>query len=135
LLLQQDALALFFAETVCHMALTALAAIHNVPSTGKLAAPALQRGEANAQQQGQLSGTSTSGNTLIHELQSLLAVFGRGQSSASLSPEGLDLFCCQQQCRCFCQCLLITAQLLLLRRRSLRLELFDFSLVLLMAAV
>jgi hypothetical protein len=107
---EQDALALFFAEAVCHIAVTctatiwyapayvvdtgrvtALAAIHTVPSTGKLAPPSLQRGEANTQQQGQLSGTSTSGNTLIHDLQSLLAVFGRGLSSAS-SPQKAWIF-------------------------------------------
>ena len=63
--------------------MTAFAAVHTAAFTGKLAPPALQRGEANTQQQGQLSGTSTSGNTLIDDLQSLLAVFGRGQSSAS----------------------------------------------------
>ena len=73
------------------MAAAALATIHTVPITCKLAAPSLQRGEANAQQQGQLSGTSTSGNPLIHDLQSLLAVFGRGQSSAS-SPQKAWIF-------------------------------------------
>ena len=73
------------------MAAAALAAIYNVPCTSKLAPPALQRGEANTQQQGQLSGTSTSGNTIIDDLQSLLAVFGRGQSSAS-SPQKAWIF-------------------------------------------
>jgi hypothetical protein len=73
------------------MAAAALATIHTVPITGKLAPPSLQRGEANTQQQGQLSGTSTSGNTLIHDLQSLLAVFGRGHSSAS-SPKKAWIF-------------------------------------------
>jgi hypothetical protein len=38
-----------------------------------------------------LSGTSTSGNPLIHDLQSLLAVVGRGQSSAS-SPQKAWIF-------------------------------------------
>ena len=56
------------------MAVTALAAIHSVPSTGKLTPPSLQRCEANARQQGKLSGTSTSGNPLIHDLQSIMAV-------------------------------------------------------------
>jgi hypothetical protein len=70
---------------------TALAAIHSTPSTGELAPPSLQRGEANTHQQGQLSGTSTSGNPLIHELQSLLAVVGRGQSSSS-SPQKAWIF-------------------------------------------
>ena len=71
--------------------MTAFAAVHTAAITGKLAPPSLQRGEANTQQQGQLSGTSTSGNPLIDDLQSLLAVFGRGQSSAS-SPQKAWIF-------------------------------------------
>ena len=66
--------------------MTAFAAFHTAAFTGKLAPPSLKRGEANTQQQGQLSDTSTGGNTLIHDLKSLLAVVGRGQSSAS-SPQ------------------------------------------------
>ena len=61
------------------MKVTAFAAVHTAAITGNLALPSLQRGEANTQQQGQLSGTSTSGNPLIHALQSLLA--GAGEVS------------------------------------------------------
>lgn len=88
---EQDPLAFLLAEAVGHMAAAALATIHTVPITRKLAVPTLQRGEANTQQQGQLSGTSTSGNPLIHDLESLLAVFGRGHSSAS-SPQKAWIF-------------------------------------------
>ena len=56
---EQDALALFFAEAVGHMARTALTTVYTVPIASKLPAPALQRGEANAQQQSQLPGTNT----------------------------------------------------------------------------
>jgi hypothetical protein len=46
----------------------------------------LQRGEADAQKHSQLMGTSPISDALIKDLQSLLAVVGRGQSSPS-SPQ------------------------------------------------
>jgi hypothetical protein len=83
---QQDPLALFFAEAVSHMAVAALAPVHTITGTSKLPAPALQRGEPDAQKHSQLMGTSPISHALIKDLQSLLAVVGRGQSSPS-SPQ------------------------------------------------
>jgi len=55
----------------------------NTTVTSKLPAPSLQRGEADAQKHGQLMGTSPISHAFIQDLQSLLAVVRRGQSSPS----------------------------------------------------
>ena len=67
------------------MALTAFPPVNTITGTSKLPAPALQRGEADAQKHSQLMGTSPISHALIKDLQSLLAVVGRGQSSPSSS--------------------------------------------------
>jgi hypothetical protein len=64
----------------------ALAPVHTITGTSKLPAPALQRGEPDAQKHSHLMGTSPISHALIKDLQSLLAVVGRGQSSPS-SPQ------------------------------------------------
>ena len=80
---QQDPLAFFLAEAVSDMAVAAFAAIDAITVTSELAAPALQRGEPHAQQQRQLMGSGTVSNALIQDLQSLLAINRRRQSSPS----------------------------------------------------
>jgi hypothetical protein len=50
------------------MAVAALAPVYAVVISDELASPALQRGEANAQEQSQLTGTGTIGNTLVENL-------------------------------------------------------------------
>jgi len=59
-----------------YVAVAALTAVHAVPITGELTAPALQRGQAHAQQQGQLTPAGTIGHTFIEDLQCLLAIAG-----------------------------------------------------------
>jgi hypothetical protein len=71
---------------VSYLAVAALAAVHAITVSSELPAPTLQRGEAHAQQQRQLTGSCTVGHTLIEDLQGLLAVVGRRQSSPS-SPQ------------------------------------------------
>jgi hypothetical protein len=83
---EQDPLAFLACEAMGHMALAALAAVHTVHITGELPAPALQRGEANAQQGGHFSGPSTGCHGGIKNLQGLAAILGGGQSSPS-SPQ------------------------------------------------
>jgi hypothetical protein len=83
---QQDPLALFFAEAVGHMALTAFTPVNTTTISNKLPAPSLQRGEPHAQRPGHLTGTCTLGHTLIQDLQGLLAVVRRSQSSPSSGP-------------------------------------------------
>jgi hypothetical protein len=68
------------------MAVAALAPVHTITGTSKLPAPAWQRGEPDAQKHSQLMGTSPISHSLIKDLQSLLAVDRRGQSSPS-SPQ------------------------------------------------
>jgi hypothetical protein len=79
-------LAFFFAETVRNMAVAAFALVDPITVTSELPAPTLQSAQPHAQKQSQLLGTSTCGHTLIQDLQSLLAVVRRGQSSPS-SPQ------------------------------------------------
>jgi hypothetical protein len=76
-------LAFFFAEAVDHMALTAFPAVTTTTVTSELAPPPLQRRQPHAQQPGQLIGTCSLGHTLIQDLQGLLAIGGRRQSSPS----------------------------------------------------
>ena len=83
---EQDPLALFFAEAVGYMAMAAFAAVQAVPIACELPPPALQRRQPHAQQPGQFAGPGTVGHSLIEDLQSLLAVDRRGQSSPS-SPQ------------------------------------------------
>jgi hypothetical protein len=83
---QQDELAFFLAEALRHMAMVAFATIDAITVTSEQAAPALQRGGPHAQQQRQLAGVYTIGDALIEDLQSLLAINRRGQSSPS-SPQ------------------------------------------------
>lgn len=66
------------------MAVAALAPVYAVVISDELASPALQRGEANAHEQSQLTGTI--GNTLVENLQGLPAVARARQSSPS-SPQ------------------------------------------------
>ena len=68
------------------MALTTFPPVNTTTVTRKLPAPSLQRGEADAQKHSQLMGTSPISHALIQDLQSLLAVVRRGQSSPS-SPQ------------------------------------------------
>jgi hypothetical protein len=79
-------LVFFFAEAMSDMAVAALAPVDTINFTNELPAPALQRGEPHAEKHGQLVGTGTISHTFIKDLESLLAVVGRGQSSPS-SPQ------------------------------------------------
>ena len=88
---EQNALALFFAEAVLHIALNAFAAVHTAAFTGKLALSRCSVVRPISNPQCQFSCTSTSGNPLIHDLQSLLARVERGQSPAS-SPQKAWIF-------------------------------------------
>jgi hypothetical protein len=88
---QQDPLAFFFAEAMGHVAVAALAAIDTITVTSELPAPALQRGQPHAKQQRQLMGPGTVSNALIEDLQSLLAINRRRQSSPS-SPQKAWIF-------------------------------------------
>jgi len=73
---EQDPLAFLFAQAVRHMAVAALATVDAITVTNKLTAPALQRGEPNAEQQGKLTGSGTIAHTLIKDLQGLPAIVG-----------------------------------------------------------
>ena len=68
------------------MAVAALAPVHAVAISDELASPGLQRGEANAEEQSQLTGAGTIGNILVENLLCLPAVARAGQSSQS-SPQ------------------------------------------------
>ncbi len=83
---QQDPLAFFFAEAMGDVAEAALAAVNAITVTSELTPPTLQRGEPDSEKHSQLMGTSPISHALIKDLQSLLAVVGRGQSSPS-SPQ------------------------------------------------
>ncbi len=85
---QEDPLAFFLAEAVSHMTVAAFAAIDAITVTSELPAPALQHGQPQAQQQGQLTDSATIGHALIEDPQ------GRPATSIVpvLSPEGLNLF-------------------------------------------
>ena len=69
-----------------HVAVAALETIDTITVTSELPAPALQRRQAHAQQQRQLTGTVPVSDALIEDLQSLLAIVRRRQSSPS-SPQ------------------------------------------------
>ena len=73
------------------MAVAAFAAIDAITVTSELPAPALQRGQPHAQQQRQLMGSDAISDALIEDLQSLLAINRRRQSSAS-SPQKAWIF-------------------------------------------
>jgi hypothetical protein len=79
-------LAFLLTEAVCHVAVAALTPVHAITVTRKQTAPTLQRGEPNAEQQGQFARSGTIGNTLIEDLQGLPAIVRRRQSSPS-SPQ------------------------------------------------
>jgi hypothetical protein len=83
---QQDPLAFLLTEAVCHVAVAALAPVDAITVTNKLTAPALQRGEPHAEQQGKLTGSGTIGHALIKDVQGLPAIVRRRQSSPS-SPQ------------------------------------------------
>ncbi len=65
------------------LAVAAFAAIDPLTVTSELAAPALQRGEPHAQQQSQFAVTGTVSDAFIQDLQGLLAIVIRRQSSPS----------------------------------------------------
>jgi hypothetical protein len=88
---QQDPLTFFLAEAMRHMAVAALAAIDAITVTSELAAPALQRRQTHAQQQRQLMGPGAVSDALIEDLQSLLTINRRRQSSPS-SPQKAWIF-------------------------------------------
>ena len=74
------------------MPAAALATIDTITVTSELPAPALQRRQTHAQQQRQLTGTGTDSDALIEDLQSLLAINRRRQSSASSPQKALIFF-------------------------------------------
>jgi hypothetical protein len=79
-------LAFLLTEAVCHVPAAALTSVDAITVTRELTAPTLQRGEPNAEQQGQLTGPGTIGHALIENLQGLPAIVRRRQSSPS-SPQ------------------------------------------------
>ena len=83
---EEDPLAFFFAEAVRDMTVAALTSVHAITVRSKLPAPALQRRQAHAEQQGQLTGPGTMSHALIEDLQGLPAIARRRQSSPS-SPQ------------------------------------------------
>jgi hypothetical protein len=83
---QQDPLAFLLTEAVCHVAVAALASVDAITVTSKLTAPTLQRGEPNAEQQGQFTRSRTIGHALVEDLQGLPTIVRRGQSSPA-SPQ------------------------------------------------
>ena len=89
---QQDGLAFLLTEAMSHVAVAALATIDTITVTSELPAPALQRRQTHAQQQRQLTGTGTDSDALIEDLQSLLAINRRRQSSASSPQKALIFF-------------------------------------------
>jgi hypothetical protein len=68
------------------VAVAALATVDAIAVASKMPTAVLERGEPNAQQQGQLTGPGTIGHALIEALQGLRAIVGRRQSSPS-SPQ------------------------------------------------
>ena len=79
-------MAFLVAEAVSDVAVAALATVDAITVTSKLSAPALQRRQAHAQKQGQLTGPGTIGDALLKDLQGLPAIVRRRQSSPS-SPQ------------------------------------------------
>jgi hypothetical protein len=77
---------IFFAEAVDYVAVAAFAAVDAITLTSELPAPAILCGEALSSQPGQFVCPGTVCHSLIQDLQSLLAVDRRGQSSSS-SPQ------------------------------------------------
>ncbi len=66
---EQDPLSFFFAEAVGHMALTAFPPVNTTTVASKISTPALERGEPNAQQQGQRRARAPFiGHALIEDL-------------------------------------------------------------------
>jgi hypothetical protein len=68
------------------MPAAALATIDTITVSSKLTSPALQRRQAHAQKQSQLTGSGTIGHALIKDVQGLPAIVRRRQSSPS-SPQ------------------------------------------------
>lgn len=83
---QQNLLTILLTESVCQVPAATVATVHAIFFASKLPMPALQRGEPNAEQQGQLTGPGTIGHALIEDVQGLPAIVGRRQSSPS-SPQ------------------------------------------------
>jgi len=80
---EQDPLALLVSQAKRDQALAAFAAIQAVLITCEPPPPALQRGEAHAQQYGHLLGPCTGRHDGIEDFQCLAAILGRGQSPTS----------------------------------------------------
>jgi hypothetical protein len=70
----------------------ALAAVNPITVTSELTPPPLQHGEPDAPKHSQLMETSPISQALIKDLQSLLAVVGRGQSSPASSQKACIFF-------------------------------------------
>ena len=83
---EQYPLTLLIRKAVRNQAVAAFTAIQAVPITCELPPPALQRGEAHAQQCGHLSGPCTGRHGGIEDLQGLAAILRGGQSTSS-SPQ------------------------------------------------
>ena len=83
---QQDPLAFLLTEAVSHVPAAALATIDTITVSSKLTAPALQRRQAHAQKQSQLTSSGTVDDALVEDLQGLPAIVRRRQSSPS-SPQ------------------------------------------------
>jgi hypothetical protein len=88
---KQDPLAFLFVEAVSNVAVAALAAVDAITVTSELPAPALQRGEAHAQQPSQFASPGTISNA--HQGSAKPSGGRRAWSVVPvLSPEGLNLF-------------------------------------------
>ena len=83
---EQDPLALFSAEAVGDMAMTNLASISSASISLELPAPALQHGEAHAQQTSEFASPGTGRYGSIQDLQRPAAISSSAQSS-SASPQ------------------------------------------------
>jgi hypothetical protein len=79
-------LAFLLAKAVSHVSVAALSTVDAITVTSKLTAPALQRGEPYAEQQGQFTSPGTIGHALVEDFQGLTAIVRRRQSSPS-SPQ------------------------------------------------
>jgi len=88
---EQDPLPLFCAEAVGDMAMTTFASIDSASITLELPAPALQRGEAHAQQTSEFASPGTGRYGGIQDLQRPAAINRSGQSS-SASPQKAWIF-------------------------------------------
>jgi hypothetical protein len=71
---------------VCDVAVAALATVDDISVASKMPTLALERGEPNAEQQGQLTGPGTIGPALIEDRSGVLAIVLLHQSSLS-SPQ------------------------------------------------